>query len=49
LVQWFALERYSGMSMASGSAFYVLVALQVIVFATIVMVVASRRLRLRPD
>lgn len=49
LVRWFALERYAGMSMASGYAFIALVVLQMILFATVVMVVARRRLRLRQD
>ncbi len=49
LVQWLALERYAGMSLASGSALYVLVGLQLVVFASMVMVIARRRLRLRQD
>jgi hypothetical protein len=49
MVRWFALERYTGMSMESGYALFALVALHVAVFTTIVMVVASRRLRLRQN
>lgn len=47
LARWFALERYTGMSMTSGYTFFALVVLQMVVFASIVMVIASRRLRLR--
>ena len=46
LVRQFALQRYQGMSLASGYTFFVLVSLHIIVFATIVMVIATRRLRL---
>lgn len=49
LVRWFALKRYSGMSMASGYNFFILVALQIVLLAVIVMGIASRRLRLRHD
>lgn len=45
LVQKYSLERYSGMSLASGYTLYALVVLQAAVFAVIVMVIARRRLR----
>jgi hypothetical protein len=46
LVQKYSLERYSGMSPASGYTSFILAVFQVTVFAMIVMVIARRRLRL---
>jgi hypothetical protein len=45
-VHKYSLERFSGMSLASGYTLYALVVLQVAVFAMIVMVIARKRLRL---